>query len=161
MQPYEFDRDAVIQDLKSEASYAASEIKCKRKGVAVLMYRMDDLYNVNMEQYAPYYNGPYERNLDYCTGERGNCGCFHAEQVAIIGLFKKRLMHPGRLPSRWMMACNYSPCTSCANVIVLSSMVKQIVYVHVTQHDRRGIEILRRAGIKLIQLEGKVLPEVV
>lgn len=124
-----------IDELQTSAQVLT---KCKRKGVGVGIIRWqgreDDEFP---SRYGRYFNGI---DSTKCTNVKGNCGCVHAEQVAICAALKARLR------GIWLIQ-NYSPCTHCANLIVTSGIVDGIVYKIDTKHDMRGLAILNMVGI--------------
>ena len=80
----------------------------------------------------------------FCSNEVGNCGCMHAEVKAILLL-------PMNLRFLELYSL-YSPCSQCANAILFCGRVKTVYYVHDTEHDMRGLQILRTGGIPCFKL---------
>lgn len=79
-------------------------------------------------------NGPSQDSVE-CTGETGGCGCSHAEPRALMDCLHRRKKH-------LILFCKYSPCTTCANLILDSKIVRAVCYDIFTEHDPRGVEIL-------------------
>jgi deoxycytidylate deaminase len=80
-----------------------------------------------------------------CTGVTGGCGCVHAEVRVILAALRC-----GYRSRRLILVSNYSPCTGCANLIVESGLVNRVFYDILTEHDVRGVEILRASGIRVV-----------
>lgn len=135
----------ILEDLNR---LAAKDQKCKRKAVGCGLVE----FNLNTSEahlVAIGVNGP---SSGECNGEVGKCGCSHAEPRAIMSLMRQNIH------SKHLMICSYSPCTNCANIIVDSQRVNGVVYGIFTDHDPRGVEILRRAGIPVYAL-GDLIPD--
>ncbi len=108
------------------------ESSCKRKSVGCC------IFNKNITLFG--WNGPSVKDNE-CSNIVGNCGCSHAEPRAIINVLKNTMIpHSGNI-----MLCTYSPCTSCANIIIDSGVVSFVIYKTMTEHDTRGAEFLRKA----------------
>jgi deoxycytidylate deaminase len=45
---------------------------------------------------------------------------------------------------KFVVVGTYSPCSFCANVIVDAGIAHTVVYDILTEHDKRGVEILNR-----------------
>lgn len=95
-------------------------------------------------------NGPTPGHV--CTGEVGNCGCAHAEPLAIL-----TLMNLLNRQDKFVLCCNYSPCTRCSHVIIASDqvagLVSGVVYKRLTTHDVRGRDLLIKAGLTVLSLD--------
>ena len=104
-------------------------------------------------------NGPthiQQRNKTQCTNEVGNCGCAHAEPKALLEAVYNMTAAgtPDLNKLGLVMVCLYSPCTSCANVIVSADQfIGGVVYRNFTEHDPRGVTILERAGVDILTFE--------
>ena len=109
---------------------------CKRKSVACAIVD-DDLSLVN-------FHTNLLTSTRECSGEKANCGCIHAEMNAIVALLSSPYAESGM---NLMMFCSCSPCTNCANLIVLSKCIKRVYYRKLTIKDTRGLLILEAAGI--------------
>lgn len=119
--------------------------ECKRKTVYAVFCGMREgrLVEISSSCNAPI-GGP-------CSGEVGNCGCIHAE-VRLL------LSHPR--PARGILCVNYSPCTGCANAIIASRSVVAVIYSTLTEHDKRGVEWLKNAGIIVLQEGDFIAPSI-
>lgn len=95
-------------------------------------------------------NGPVARHQ--CTGLVGACGCAHAEQRLVP--WAQQNIDGLTAPS---IASWLSPCSSCANLIVISQGMgldwKKFLYVDELEHDQLGKRILRAAGIDVVRLD--------
>jgi len=76
-----------------------------------------------------------------CSNVVGSCGCFHAEPKLVLATYAALLCTPNEI----LIACTHSPCTQCANLIVWSTIAFGLIYRTRTEHDLRGIGILRKA----------------
>lgn len=124
-------------DILTATKEAEVRSACRRKGVGVVLY-----HSIG-SQVDTFYNSS---SFNQCTGEKGNCGCAHAEPKAVMRVFESRLLH-------CYLGLHYSPCTNCANTIALARGRIDAVYFNViTAHDPRGIEILKNAGILVQQI---------
>jgi deoxycytidylate deaminase len=125
-----------VESLHHITHDAEIHTKCKRKGVGC------QLVTISRQGYCALnsvYNGPSRDNF-ICTNQVGNCGCMHSEPKAIIDALRR-----GFGGVHFIMLCTYSPCTNCANIILNSGIVKGIVYSVLTEHDKRGDELLRKS----------------
>jgi deoxycytidylate deaminase len=52
--------------------------------------------------------------------------------------------HRQQWADRMVVLGTYSPCSFCANVLVDAGLVHVVVYDVLTEHDKRGVEILNR-----------------
>jgi deoxycytidylate deaminase len=104
---------------------------CKRDKVGAIIFAHDCtcVYSIG-------YNGPARhRGNDSCTGERGKCGCAHAEMNALVKLD----VHTAR-PS--ILYCTKPPCAWCANGVLNSGIIIALLYSG-THRDQTGLEMLR------------------
>ena len=100
-------------------TYASAESDCLRNhvGVAICTGAKNDL---TLRYLA--HNGPVGNNK--CSGQKGICGCFHAEIRAIMKAIEgfhrfHDLDQDG--PDRndnWIIICNLTPCRTCASFIL-------------------------------------------
>jgi len=141
-----FIKDYIAKELHDITWNAQKQTTCKRKGVgcSIIEISQDSIVKV-----ISTFNGPSNYRFQ-CTNEIGNCGCAHAEQKAIIGFLKA--MRLGDNKSTKIMLCTYSPCTNCANIIIESRVIDGIVYDILTEHDKRGMEMLKKV-MDVITLE--------
>lgn len=118
---------------------------CKRKTVYAVFcgVRAGELVEVASASNGPI-GGP-------CSGEIGKCGCIHAEVSLLLALPKW---------ARGILCVNYSPCTNCANAIIASRAVAAVLYSTLTEHDPRGVEWLKNAGIITLQEGDFIAPSV-
>lgn len=121
--------------------FALNHTSCKRKDVACAVFNEQGDANW-------FYNGPFDDDGELCSNEVGNCGCTHAEFRAV-----KYCIGQNEYGERFKLLCNYSPCTSCANLIVVSECIDCVYYVTLTEHDKRGVRHLQNAGIEVVQLK--------
>ena len=122
--------EEVIVCLREVNYIAHGQQDCKRKAVGCAMVSFNSFGS--LKRHTLGINGP----TVVCTGVKGSCGCAHAEPRAVMAALRE---FPGE---RFVLLCTYSPCTSCANVIVDSEAVRAVVFHHFTDHDPRGLEIL-------------------
>lgn len=118
--------------IAEDAKMAAEKTTCLRKGVAcTLLFPFKYGYETRTQ-----INGlPFEGAE--CSNVKGNCGCMHAEQ--------KALMQLDRIEMNCVMLVSYSPCTQCANHLILRlPKVKAVVYITPTEHDMRGLERIKK-----------------
>lgn len=123
--------------LVDDLAWAELNRTCKRKAVAArIVSPQPSGFWLTL---AREHNGPAKRRtLDGCSGEKGNCGCCHAEPRAIL----TALTAFGQ-QRKGIMLCSYSPCTACANTILSVDFIVAVVYDIATEHDLRGIDLLR------------------
>lgn len=77
------------------------------------------------------------------SGEREeSCICIHAEQNAII-----QAAYLGISTKGATLYSTTNPCSSCAKMLINSGIVK--VVCKMEHHDKEGIELLKKAGIKV------------
>lgn len=119
--------------------HAESPTMCKRKSVACGL-----LYGEKIDWF---FNGPIGRDPTLCSNEVGNCGCIHAEFRAVTGALMRQ-----SYGSKFSLLINFSPCTSCANLIAVSCCIDRVYYITLTEHDKRGLKHLEKAGVEVIQL---------
>lgn len=134
----EFIKNFLIKEIHDITWNAQKQTTCKRKGVgcSVIEYRDNKI-----ERIISTFNGPAHHAF-VCTNEVGNCGCCHAEPKAIIGTLKAMRLDCRKVIR--VMVCTYSPCTNCANIIIESRVIDAIVYDILTEHDKRGAEMLKK-----------------
>lgn len=118
-------------------------LTCKRKFVKCGAF----LYSKGKLIFIDAHANGFDEAESSCTNEVGNCGCPHAEQKLILELPRILDQDIGQL----IMCCLYSPCTQCANLIVLSKLFHLVIFETLTEHDKRGEKILHRHGIQTAQ----------
>lgn len=151
---------SIARALETAQELAVTHQTCKRKAVGCAVVEIGYRPCQTAKRSPPLLyvkplftkiNGPLPGHE--CSNVVGNCGCVHAEQRAVISLMLARSHNPcpGLLePKTTVLVCQYSPCTSCANLIVACEEITDVVYAIPTEHDLRGIDILR-ANIKSAQ----------
>ncbi|MNM65791.1 Cytidine and deoxycytidylate deaminase zinc-binding region [compost metagenome] len=98
---------------------------------------------IGTPDYQSYFTGENHNESD-CTGEKGNCGCIHAEAV----LLKK-------CPNPIYVIVSMSPCLSCAKLL-LNAGVKRVDYI--TEYRLLdGVALLRENGIETRCLRSEVI----
>lgn len=129
---------AAVLEVFNRLVQPRTDLRCKRKsvGCAIIGWAGSLL--------ALEFNGP---TTDVqCTNEVGNCGCAHAEPKAIL-----KLSIEASALTNCTLVSTYSPCTTCANLIILSQRISTVVYDILTEHDKRGVGLLQAAGISVIR----------
>jgi len=117
---------------------ATKRLTCRRKAVCTSLVLWKDT-TVN------FYNGPLNDDPKRCSNQVGGCGCIHSEFRAMVWLLEQA---PLMDVPRATILVTYSPCTSCANLIVLcKDYVDGVYWLYDTEHDMRGIEILQAGGL--------------
>lgn len=120
---------------------------CKRKGVGCSAWTWMPVKDVFNCIHSGCHNGPSGAEHE-CSNEVGKCGCSHSEPRLTIDLLRFRA------PRRSIiMAVGYSPCSNCANIMVDSQLYCGCVYDILTEHDVRGLDILRRGGIVVLTID--------
>jgi deoxycytidylate deaminase len=118
-----------------------TEQNCKRKTVVTLTYHFK---GGGMTEIGRAVNGPMFDDQTRCTDEVGGCGCIHSEFYAITSLLRNGWAQSlGQGNGALYLAVTYSPCTPCANLIVTSQIIRGCFWLEDTQHDLRGIDILK------------------
>lgn len=115
--------------------FAERNQKCLRKavGCAAIFFSV-----TKFEVAVLVHNGP-SREGHECTNEVGNCGCSHSEPRLVQQVLARQLDMP------LILVCSYSPCTTCANIVIDSKLFSGVIYDVLTQHDKRGEKFLRDA----------------
>ena len=123
----------ILTYLDSHEFIAKRDTKCLRKGVACSVLLLKEI-DGELPRIVMCVNGPVEHF--HCRNIVGGCGCIHSEQKAILflaiqGFLRKEQSH--------LLLCTYSPCTNCANLIIISGFKGIIVFKYLTEHDPDGI----------------------
>ncbi|PHR92022.1 MAG: hypothetical protein COA69_09660 [Robiginitomaculum sp.] len=126
----------LVAEVKELSNIAAERLKCKRKGVACSAFLSGSTRRTKLTT-----NGP---TVGECSGEKGNCGCGHSEIKLIIMLL--RHWEPKK---QFTMVITHSPCTNCANAIIISGLFHTVRYGILTEHDKRGRDFLKKSGIEV------------
>lgn len=155
LDPY---KPALFRHIHEVTRWAESQpIECKRKIVGCSIVILPHLVSPHepeggdLVEFVRATNGPTPGHV--CTGEKGNCGCAHAEPRAVL-----TMMNMLNRQTKTILCCNYSPCTRCAQVIIdantIAGLIDAVVFVHLTEHDVRGRDLLERAGLTVEQVCG-------
>jgi len=115
------------------------EQKCKRKTVVATTFKFtqhDQVLNL-----ATAANGPADGFA--CKNVVGNCGCSHAEPLCLIRTAKLFPKYDNVSRRKSLMVSTYSPCSACAGLIINSGLIDGYVYVHLTEHDTTGRDLLQ------------------
>ena len=89
------------------------------------------------------YNGPpRQMGNDACTGEKGNCGCLHAEMNALL---KCNYTVPTKL-----LFVTMAPCVNCAAAIAQAEIAQ--VYYAEPYRNIEGLELLSKCCIPIQQI---------
>ncbi len=87
------------------------------------------------------YNGaPKGFSHDTCTGEKGWCGCSHAEMNALVKVAGK--------DNQKVMFTTGSPCKTCAN-LTINSGISKLYYLKGTYRTDEGLDLIKKAGIPI------------
>ena len=113
------------------------EQNCKRKTAVTVAFRQLGLRVLEIGHWV---NHPLHQDASRCTNETGGCGCVHSEPQAICSLLRGDFH---RQPGDLILAVTYSPCTPCAHVIVASRAIERVFWLEDTEHDLRGIDVLK------------------
>jgi deoxycytidylate deaminase len=138
-------KDWALRHIQLDEEEAKQFTRCQRKGVGCSLWLPSEngiiLWHRSVN--GPPYAGS---GLEFsCSNEVGNCGCVHAEERMILTMMKQDVSElRARNP---IMLVSYSPCTRCANLIIETRIVMAVIWKTLTQHDQRGEERLRKAGI--------------
>lgn len=132
-------RDKIV----SATLAAERSTRCKRKGAAALAT------DAEMQAVIVAHNGPTHIS---CTAELGNCGCQHAEARLVMQLMRLTTLDQSWRPD--ILLTTLAPCVACAYLIAESGRFRTVLHLR-EYHDARGAEILRRAGLEVLSLEGR------
>ncbi|PJZ18076.1 hypothetical protein CEW46_30600 [Bacillus cereus] len=117
------------------------------KGLGVPKFRLLEKVPSECKRYTVHALGinaggdiEYARNYSEltqgCSGEKGNCGCTHAEASLLDNLQDTKVV-----------VVSHSPCESCARRIIEAGTVTSVYYLS-EYRIKTGIELLNEAGIK-------------
>lgn len=140
----ELKRYILEEEFPRLVSFAKEIQTCKRKAVGCSVFNvvMSPNHGQMWTKCVLTSNGPSGEG-NTCSGEVGNCGCSHAEPRACLLAMEEDVLR--EVNNNSLMICTYSPCTNCANIIVDSGIIDAVVYDILTEHDKRGVYILKRA----------------
>ena len=120
------------------AEIASLRSTCKRLQVGSIVINSDFTNILAMGYNGNYMGGPNDCDSD----EPGNCGCLHSEVNAIA---KCNYMDKNKI-----LFVTNQPCKMCAKLIINSGFMR--VYYRKSYRLKEGIELLKLAGINIIQL---------
>ena len=115
---------------------------CEKKKVGAIIVKDDKIISIG-------YNGTLPGESNDCESiENGtlvtNDNVIHAELNAIIKISKS-----AENISQSVLFCSLSPCFECSKLIILSE-IKEVYYIE-EYRDTKGIELLKKKGIKCIK----------
>lgn len=136
---------------------AETETHCRRKGTGSGISNCFMDYKEDCDEYpifgCEFINGS-ESSKKTCTNQVGSCGCIHAEFKTIHAFIIQNAECIINLDN--VLYSVYSPCTSCANLISLCRIqdgsIDAVVHLIDTEHDMRGIDILRANGLLVMKV---------
>lgn len=110
--------------------------KCTDKQTAAIIVDAEfkQVYSIGI-------NGGPKGGIDCLCQLGGKYTCIHAEANAIAKCTA--------LDNKKVMICTYSPCVTCASLIV-NSGINTVIYME-QYHDTKGIEILQAAKVSVFQ----------
>jgi len=131
-------------------SFAERNQVCLRKavGCAAIAVGENELLPISLK-----HNGPSREGYP-CTNEVGNCGCSHSEPRVVVDTTMNWCED-----EKLILVCTYSPCTTCANIVIDSGLFCGVIYDILTEHDKRGEKFLREAMNVLSRKELNKLTE--
>lgn len=121
-----------LQLMARLAESAAELSSCQRATVAAVIAPYDCSIVA-----AIGYNGP-AAGLSSCNGEKGRCGCAHAEANALVKLDSHRFP-----ASSLILFSTWSPCLYCAPLIINCASVGAFLY-RTQYRDPAGLALLRQ-----------------
>lgn len=133
--PYNSIKEALFRDAEG---LDIDEPQCHRYLVAAALFCAETGLQIEIA-----FNGPEPGTK--CTGEKGKCGCVHAEQ----NLLRDRIHQ--NCTEKFFLVITYSPCQACVDLILEHK--KQIKAVYYRKKYRKGIYCLTpllEAGIAVI-----------
>jgi deoxycytidylate deaminase len=95
------------------------------------------------------HNDAFNKDCTYCVNEPGKCCGIHAEQ-SILWKMNELGFRKDEKDGCFIMLVSYSPCTTCANWILMSGLIDAVVYETLTEHDQRGVQLLRHHGVDVL-----------
>lgn len=132
------ERPSKIELMNKIAYLVSLRSTCKRLQVGAIITD-EDLHTIK----AYGYNGNYTGGPNTCdSSEPGKCGCVHAEINALI--------KPNRIGGKTMFVTD-SPCIPCAKAIINAGI--KTLYYNNAYRDSSGIELLKKAKVKVIKLK--------
>ncbi len=127
------------------AQHLAQRSTCKRLQVGTVITTTD--YHKVL---AIGYNGN-ARGLPNCCDrdERGNCGCLHSEENAVIHCDTPRAQDK-------LVFVTHLPCARCAKRLINLGSVRRVYYQR-GYHDRSSLHLLPQGGIEVVHKPAIVL----
>jgi tRNA(Arg) A34 adenosine deaminase TadA len=132
--------EGLIKEFATVEEHAKNNQKCLRKAVGCSTVMVNFRGSVLPVHRA--HNGPSLPDA-VCSNIVGNCGCSHAEPRALM----ESIHHYD--DTEFMMICTYSPCRTCANMIIDSGVIGFMMYDILTVYAD-GRENGGREGIDMI-----------
>jgi tRNA(Arg) A34 adenosine deaminase TadA len=116
-------KQVLLRTLDQLKVFAIKHPKCKRMSVGSVVLEINYKDNL-ITHHRIAVNGPTGRNK--CSGIRGRCGCGHAEMKALSSYL--RVVRRNGTRGLTFLLTTYTPCTSCANLIVESGVIDVVLY---------------------------------
>jgi deoxycytidylate deaminase len=133
----------VFREGKKEALVKS---KCKRRPLFACLLPKETESKIEL-----FFNGP---NFHECQESKpiGSCGCVHSIQNLLVSYSFKIY------GADYTLCCSYSPCTYCANLIVLlEPYISKVIIEDILPSDPRGMVILKKASIDVFQLRDRAV----
>lgn len=133
--------------LVNDQTRANQATKCKRRGCAATFLHDEKAFVIfDYNNPLPFYP---------CNGQRGKCGCTHAEEHLVMSEAFKNMPRP----TKGTLLTTKAPCPACARLIVLTECVGEWYWL-LDHHCSVGAEIVKASGIVCGRIaEGGVLCE--
>jgi len=128
--------DEIYMDLAVDLSARST---CARTSVGCAIVSMNNTRVLSIG-----YNGSWQGGPNSCdSDEPGNCGCLHAEDNALI----KSNYSEVKGAKAYI---TLSPCAACAKRFI-NAGIAEVIYLS-EYRKKDGIEVLKKAGIKVSQI---------
>ncbi len=137
-------KDYLISTMGEDAEFAEKTTLCKRKGVHTEVIDITEINKDRFKSVGSWDNGPLFDEPERCSGEKGNCGCVHAEFKAVVSLLRSQKQEPS---NKLIFLSSFAPCVPCANLIVLSKLAGAVLWLKEAPHHIGAWEILRASNI--------------
>ena len=123
--------------LLEETSRARGAVLCHRRTTVAMAWSYE-----TKEVISVGYNGPAALS---CSGERGSCGCAHAEVRMLADGLVAIANHPCQ---GLLLLSTLAPCINCANLLLALRKFRTVLYLHEWRaEDPRSKMLLRAGGI--------------
>lgn len=129
-----------VVSIEARRRFSSGSLGCKRKGTGCAAFQLYGNAFVKWPHFK--FNGPSIEGHE-CSNVVGGCGCSHAEPRLTLDLYRAH-------KSGMVMVSMYSPCSNCANIMIDSGCYVGCVYDILTEHDTRGVHLLRLAGMSIL-----------